>query len=156
MSLDYSFTDIKDYKSVTIKSIREGITQEQIEEEVNMGNHYYYRTDDNGKREYYGYLNPITNLLIWASLMTGFAVITEENYLEVWMRMGFEDFVTGSGRVCETERDSGTRTYRSVTREEVYQHIGLRTNVTKVTPTKFYNNMKARVKDSYAVDGRVH
>ena len=73
--------------------------------------------------------------------------ITEASYKEYWFRMMMGDAIHGP-RICETD-ESGDMTHRSVTLDEVKLHIGLRTNVTKVTTTKFYNQKLASLKSRH-------
>jgi len=140
MSLDWNVGKIKNWKEVTRKKIKEGVTQEQIRHDIMNGYDYYYDEDEEGNRTYTSYLNPVTTALIWATIEIGLGRITEKNYAEFWMRMSMADGISGDGRLYE-EHDDGKHRYRSVTLEEVKQHIGLRTNVSNITKTQFYNQM---------------
>jgi len=139
MSLDFNFSKIQNWKEVTRKKIADDVSQEQIKLEILNGASYYYDEDEEGNKTYVSYMNPVTNALIWGCMMIEMGRITEKNYAEFWLRLSMDDGVSGSGRIYE-----GKGGYRSVTLEEVRQHIGLSTNVSTGTKTQFYNKLLKR------------
>lgn len=139
MSLNYELNKIKNWQEVTQKKVDPSVTQEEINRAIMHGASYYYEEDDEGNKTYTSYMNPITNALIWGTLGIGMGRITEANYHEFWLRLLIDDSVNGF-RITEVD-DDGTRKSRSLTLEEVRDHIGLRTNVTKETKTWMYNKL---------------
>lgn len=85
----------------------------------------------------------ITNNLIWATMAVSMGSITEKNYEEFYRRM------IVVGRLT-------TPPYQ-VTLADVKRRIGLSTNVSTETPTKFANNMKRVIIDDadYKVSNEV-
>jgi hypothetical protein len=80
-------------------------------------------------------MNPITDGLIWYTLITGIGEITEKNYVEFYKRMTLHDKVNGTVLLKKGEP-------RPITLEEVKAHIGLHTNVwPKTTKTAFLNKL---------------
>ena len=75
-----------------------------------------------------GKLNPLTHKLIWETMVTGLDEITKDN-LEEWL---FRLAVTY--RVYGSDGDK-------ITREDLEQHIGLRTNASRMTHAKFMKRM---------------
>lgn len=99
-------------------------------------------TDENGKELMR--LAPITDALIWGLLEIGIGKITQENWKEVWLRLACADMANeGRGRIYERQPD-GPTTFRLISSEEVHAHIGLSTNVSRITPIKFYNLLLER------------
>lgn len=139
MSLNYELSKIKNWQEVTQKKVDPSVTQEEINRQIMGGASYYYEEDDEGNKTYVSYMNPITNALIWGSMGIGMGQITEDNYHEFWMRMLIDDALNGF-RITDVD-DTGKRKPRAVTLEEVREHIGLRTNVTKETKTWMYNKL---------------
>lgn len=68
------------------------------------------------------YLNPITEAIVWATLTVGLGAITEDNWMEFYMRYC---------AVCGILRQEP-----SFTALDVKRHIGLTTNVTSIKTTK--------------------
>ena len=139
MSLDFNFNKIKNWKEVTRKKIADDVTQEQIKLQIRNGASYYYEEDEEGNKIYTSYMNPVTNALIWACMAVDMGSITQKNYPEFWLRCAMDDGDSGSGRILE-----GEGRHRSVTLEEVREHIGLSTNVSTQSKTYFYNKLLKR------------
>jgi len=76
-------------------------------------------------------LNPITDALIWLSITTSIGTITEENWKDVYRRIWLDEKLHGA-RLREGSDP------RPITPEDVFKHIGLRTNVySKETERQF-------------------
>lgn len=146
MSLNWNVTDIADYNELVWLPVPDSVTDEEIDQQCMGGATYRYDEADDGSKTYWQ-LNPITNMLVWATIEIGIGEITEKNYHEFWMRMAMCDGINGL-RVIDVETDDDgvvTKSRRSITLEEVKQHIGLKTNVfPKESTTKFYNKMLKR------------
>lgn len=66
-------------------------------------------------------LNPITDALIWYTLLIDIGQLTEKTFEEFFARMVIYDALRSPFYYDGTQ-------YRSITREELRQHIGLNTN----------------------------
>ena len=73
---------------------------------------------------------PITSALIWLTLLIGIGEITEKNWIEVAARIAFYERIHGSYLVSNGQP-------RPFQAEWVQLRIGLRTNVSFMTKTKF-------------------
>jgi hypothetical protein len=62
---------------------------------------------------------PKTQSVIFSTISAGIGLITEENYIEFWMRVAASDAISQWPKGDE------------ITLEDVKRHIGLRTNVSK-------------------------
>jgi len=143
VSLNWEVTKIDNYEQLVWLTVADTVTDEEIDQRCMQGESFRHEEMDDGTKKYWA-LNPITNMLIWATLEIGIGDITEKNYHEFWMRMAMCDGIHGF-RVIEIQ--DGETTRRSITLEEVRQHIGLRTNVfPKESTTKFYNKLLKRQK----------
>ena len=72
---------------------------------------------------------PTTHYLAWGSMAIGIGEITENNYHEVYFRHKFINQIS-----------SWNKSPLSVTLKDVYQHIGLETNVGKPEPRGKWKN----------------
>ena len=77
------------------------------------------------------HLNPLTEGLIWATIVVGLGKITEENAEEFYHRLQF---------VTKVEQDCA-----DITLTTIREHIGLKTNVTDMS----WNQFIKMVADSY-------
>jgi len=93
MSLDYNLKKIKNQQS------------------------YCYVETDKGRR-----LNPVTNTLVWYTLVIGMGTITKRNADEFFDRVRRFEELSGPGLRANGEP-------RPITLEDVRGHIGLETNV---------------------------
>jgi hypothetical protein len=77
-------------------------------------------------------IDPITDGLIWATLMTGIGTITEKNYEEFWCRLEMNSLLNGPymrwGEDAKWRGQSAPETKSGYSLEMVYRHIGLKTN----------------------------
>ena len=93
---------------------------------------WYVADVDNYKErcwvEYDGdkYLSPVTDTLIWAAMRIGMNGITEKNWNEFYARMLLDP---------RSRREDG---YLFIKPEDVKAHIGLSTNVSPVSRTKWF------------------
>jgi hypothetical protein len=71
-------------------------------------------------------LSPMTNTLIWAAMRIGMNGITEKNWNEFYARMLLDP---------RSRREDG---YLFIKPEDVKAHIGLSTNVSSVSRTKWF------------------
>jgi len=72
------------------------------------------------------YLSPVTDTLIWAAMRIGMNGITEKNWKEFYARMLLDP---------RSRREDG---YLFIKPEDVKAHIGLSTNVSSVSRTKWF------------------
>lgn len=102
-------------------------------------------------------LNVITEILVFATIPCGMPSITEKNVDEFYARLTMVQMLPiviggeaqpGKGYVIEV-RDDGM-TNRFVTKDEVRQHIGLRTNASGLTRAGFMNSQVKGALDSLA------
>jgi len=114
MSLDWSLTDIKDYKELCWFP----------DEEARA----------NGEADAVK-LNPVTHSLIWATIGAGIGRLTEENIDEFAYRVFFWEKVFGGGM-----QQGGKEIF--TTYDEVKAHVGLRTNVSFETRRQWEKRMK--------------
>ena len=159
MSLDYSWGKIENWEDVVWLPIPHGEKhwdQKTLEANYRNRSGSYLREDeDDDTSRFVKYFNPVTNILIWATLDVQIGEITEKNYKEFWMRMVMADAVEGSGRYNEYIKEKEDWVPRSITIDEVYQHIGLSTNVfPKMSTTKWYNNKLKYVRDAKAAKAK--
>lgn len=93
-------------------------------------------------------LNPVTNALIWASLMTNIGEITDKTAPEVYARAHMYEQVHGAWL---SRYQDGERIERPFTKEDVRQHIGLKTNVWPMeTRAKWLKRILDRTLTEYA------
>jgi len=79
------------------------------------------------------YLSPITEGLIWATMLVDLSSITEKNFSEWMWRIHFLKQLNKIDLLYEE------KTYRTFTKDEVKAHIGLGTNASTLTRTQFVN-----------------
>jgi hypothetical protein len=84
-------------------------------------------------------LNPVTNALIWGTMTIDIGQITEKNWKEVYRRIrAYERLV---GAINQYYKPDGTHYPRYVTAQDVYDHIGLRTNVATRTSAQWASRL---------------
>lgn len=79
-------------------------------------------------------MNPITEALVWMTLIVGIYEITEKNYMEFYFRVSFEEKLNGS---FLTNSKDPKQKVPPLTLEQVKSHIGLRTNAGSYTKSQF-------------------
>ena len=112
MSLDWGVGDIKDWRE-------------------------YCWEGEEGERQ----LNPVTNALIWETMVIGMNRITDKNWEEFAERVHISQQVYGALLRCEAGLidDEGDELF--VLPCDVKRHIGLHTNASPLTKAKFKTNM---------------
>lgn len=83
--------------------------------------------------------SPVTETLVWRSMAIGMGSITEENIAEFYFRMRLYDELFEPS-LYEPDGEGGIK-YRSITRDELKAHIGLRCNVGPETRSAFVKRM---------------
>lgn len=92
--------------------------------------------------------NPVTEALVWLSMGCGFNKITEENLRDVQNRVSIYQQVFGPYLGYLKTPDV------YITDEDVRLHVGLSTNVTKMTFTQFGADMvKKMLAETYTTSG---
>jgi hypothetical protein len=86
-------------------------------------------------------LNPVTNVIIWATMPVGMNQITEKNYDKFFVRLSALESAFGS-YLKEVNRDELVD--RPITLAEVRQHIGLATNAASLTGAQFRRQLGER------------
>ncbi len=84
-----------------------------------------------------GYLEPITEKLIWKTMQIGMPEITEKNWKQFYLRVNFIEKHTGASMRTYNERTKTWEDYY-MTPKTIYKHIGLQTNADRITDTKFW------------------
>lgn len=88
--------------------------------------------------------HPVTNYLIWSSLITGIGSITKANVDEVFRRIAI---IQKLDEPAVTFMDSLTKDWVNVyiTREDIVNHIGLWTNASTLTEVQFNKKIMERL-----------
>lgn len=89
------------------------------------------------------YMNPLTNVLIWATIAVDLPGITRENCSEFYARLHFVERLDGPLLIraeVDGVRPEGSAAF--ITPEEVVAHIGLKANVTPLSRTRWLNKLK--------------
>lgn len=86
-------------------------------------------------------INPVTDALIWTTLIVGVPKITEKNVDEFHRRVRMFEHVCGP----VLTKNCGTPS--PLTREQIEQHIGLSTNADTCTVTQFNKKVAKWVED---------
>lgn len=109
----------------------------------NINNYQVVTThpDDLGEEDHVKRLNPVTDALIWHSMICGFTEITEKNWQEVFHRIYLRERACGALRV---NHELGNI---YITVEDVFKHIGLRTNSSARTKAEFFNSIELFARD---------
>ena len=84
-------------------------------------------------------LNPVTNTLIWATMLIGFSKITAKNYKEFHRRLVEFEVIVGHGMIDYWEE--GERKSRMPTLQEIQDHVGLAANATVMESRKWSSNL---------------
>lgn len=112
--------------------------------DLNKINNYeevcWFKNDDGSDK-----LNPKTEGLIWLTMAIGMGSITEDNADVFFSRISTYEKLFGS--ILSMYGDNG-REEVPITPEDVYAHIGLRTNVAKESDASFRKGMFDRASDS--------
>ena len=118
MALTYDLTKVKDwdtkYPNVVTKNYKD-------EDEYSM--------------------NPITNIIIFGTIITGIRDLTAKTVKEYFTRLKMSELASGDGYLRNGDK------YRGITYQEVLDHVGLHTNASDITKAKFNNNISRQLRD---------
>jgi len=92
-----------------------------------------------GKDEYT--MNPITNIIIFGTIITGIRDLTEKTVKEFFTRLKMSELASGEGYLRNGDGPRG------ITYQEVLDHVGLHTNASDITKAKFNNNISRNLRD---------
>lgn len=98
--------------------------------EVKRGNKLYHRNEE-GKK---GKMKQLYETIILATIMVGIPNITEKNYEKFYNRLHFLETMNGA---FFYEKKYGKLIPRYITKEEVKNMVGLKTNATSWTRSQF-------------------
>jgi len=85
-------------------------------------------------------LNPITEAIIWSTIVVQIGKITEKN-VDEWVWRLYYTSKLGRGKLIpDTDR------YRNPTRDELMLHIGLSTNVSTISRREFCSRIASSLK----------
>lgn len=101
----------------------------------NIKDYQTVTTDPNDPKK----LNPVTYTLIWAMVAIGMDEITEKNHLAVFKRLFIYEKIFGG---FMRTMDGGYVCFKLA---DIKLHIGLETNVTKITEAAFDKRVMFRV-----------
>lgn len=140
MSLTTDYTGITNYKEVcwnwhTYDSDRHGPFEEYGEQRR--------RVNDDGTKEI-SELNVVTQTLVFMTIAVGIGRITEETAGEFFARAALIERLDGPFMHQDGKP-------RLITEDDVIDHIGLRTNVSMETRTKWTNRVVKRTMDEASV-----
>lgn len=124
MSLNFDLSKVANYRTTCYETIED--TPERLEALVNA--EWAYEGDD---RTHAIRLNPVTSVLIFATMSVMMGSITEKNWQEFYARLYMRETALGA-----MMRD-GAGLPVKVTPEQVRAHIGLTTNVRVESAGKF-------------------
>ncbi len=89
-------------------------------------------------------IHPVTNYLIWSSLLTGISSITKSNYQEVYRRVAVLQKLNGSDiQYVDPLTQDLVSIYVSL--QDIKNHIGLWTNASSMTPAQFDKHIMERL-----------
>ena len=132
MALNWTVEDIKDYESVC-----------WIEAD--------WTDDMRGIKPGDKVLNPVTDALIWLTMVVGIGTITEKNASEFLARVRIFEGLNGP---MLTRLINNEIVDQPITAADVAAHIGLHTNASKNTKTEFLNFRYQRAMEDAASDIR--
>lgn len=84
-------------------------------------------------------VNPVTETLVWLTVSTGMPEITEDNAAEFLARTRIIEATYGA--MLSVRLLSGSIVDKPISAEDVYNHIGLYTNASKMTKATFTKNI---------------
>lgn len=89
-------------------------------------------------------LNPVTNAIIWGTILTGLGSITEDNWRQFYARLHVAERLFG-----QMLYDGKLEAHRYITADEVRAHVGLTTNVSRETDAAFARRMTTNALRQY-------
>jgi hypothetical protein len=111
MSLNWSVRDIKDHETLCYITAEKDIPY--------------------GPRKGERYLNPVTDTLIWGTMIVGMGSITAKNWKKFYYRISFMEKMVGAYRYSQV------RGPIYLTPKDIQDHIGLHTNAVTETEAKW-------------------
>lgn len=120
MSLDWSVKNVKDYETRCWITLEEDWPSRLLKagDEV---------------------VNPVTETLVWMTVTTGIPEITEATAAEFYARARIIEATYGA--MLTERRADGEIVDKPISAEDVYNHIGLYTNASKMTKAAFTKNI---------------
>ena len=89
-------------------------------------------------------LNPVTNTLIWGCMSVGMSEITDKNWKDFYLRINFLEKMGGTYLTNENGN-------YYITKKDVYNHIGLSTNVSNESRSKWLNRYFKREENDLTI-----
>ena len=89
-------------------------------------------------------LNPITDTLIWGCMNVGMSEITNKNWKDFYLRINFLENMKGTFLTNENGK-------YYITKKDVYNHIGLSTNVSYEPRSKWLNRYFKREENDLTI-----
>lgn len=84
-------------------------------------------------------MDATTESIIWYTMLIGMPSITEDNAVEFYKRVAFYEKLFGSNVYHIDENNNRVSDY--ITIDDINKHIGLRTNASTITATKYRNHI---------------
>jgi len=136
MALTYDLTKVvdRDQKYPTVMRKGLGMRMEFKDKDGNV-------TIEEREGEMEEVMNPITQVLIFTTISTGIADITEKNVDEYYIRLQMYDQANGAGLLIDSEGKG-----RGLTYQEVKDHVGLRTNASPLTKAQYAKRISASLR----------
>lgn len=139
MGLNWDLSRIENFREVCYERLTRteaeeaGTTLEKLLSQRNFGGANWYvpgasETEQLSNAEVIERMNPLTNVLIWATMSLNLRGITEENHQEFWVRLRVLEKLRGAF-LRDFDKETEAWKDRWITFAEVKAHIGLGVNV---------------------------
>jgi len=126
MALNWRIDTIEDFHNICWIPIK----VKELDDQKYMHSTTYH----NEEKKEAGVLNPVTNQLIWATMIVGMFKITKKNWEEFYWRVHLYEDTIGHF-LTKYENDKPVPYF--ITAKDIHNHIGLSTNADTITKTKF-------------------
>lgn len=126
MALNWRIDTIEDFHNVCWIPIK----PEELKDEKYIHSTTYHNEEKNEA----GVLNPVTNQLIWGTMIIGMGQITKKNWEEFYWRIHFYEKTLGTFLNHYVD-DKPTSYY--ITPKDIHNHIGMSTNADTITKAKY-------------------
>lgn len=130
MSLDWNLSEIKNYK-----------------EACWIPNGETYKDEETGEEKETKHLAWQTDALIWASMSIGMGSITKKNWREFYLRMLLDPY--SKVNVYKDTGKTAVPEWHRIKIEDVFNHIGLRTNASSKTRAQYLKQLYEREEDGH-------
>jgi hypothetical protein len=120
MSLDWNVSKVKDYENLCWITLEEDLPSRFLKAGDSL-------------------VNPVTETLVFLTISAGIPEITEQNAAEFYARVRIIEATYGA--FLSKHDENGGLADKPLTAEDIYNHIGLRTNATTLTKTAFTKNI---------------